>query len=469
MTRRAELEGKAQAKAYMEAKKQAELDDEARIRAEQEQKAREIAEILRSKVGGDDKAEARVVAREPRGKSFWIKLASLGVVVLIAIGVGLLHVIPLRGFGDKLEKGIAGWMHEERVSISNVKFTLFPTPHLKLEGMSAGKLLDVKISHGRAYVDLTSLLLGDRPSIGRLELENVAIVGDAPRRILSWGAVEGKTSAAHIEAIQLRSVKLETKPEFKPFDANLTFAKDGALRQARLSGEGKWNATIQPKEEQFEFTFNASNWELPVGVPVPIGTVAAKGVITADGLEMPDIDADVADGKIGGSLQATWKDGLRVVSDLSFTRVNVEPFLRPFTTAISVNGKMDGKFTVTLASADLASLAAKPQVQGSFRISDGWFSNTDLVAAMQSPDAGGRGVTKYTELGGEIVVADGRISYKSLNLQGGVLRASGAIDIAPSGALGGRLAVEIRSNVAQDRGTFAVSGTVARPVLRRGG
>ena len=207
----------------------------------------------------------------------------------------------------------------------------------------------------------------------------------------------------------------------------------------------------------------------PVRVPVPIGGLAAKGVITADGLEAQDIDADVADGKIGGTLQASWKDGLRVVSDLTFTRVAVEPFLRTFTTAISVTGKVDGKFTIGLASPDLASLMARPQMQGSFRVADGWFSNTDLVAAMQSPEAGGRGVTKFTELGGEIAAADGRISYKSLNLQGGVLRASGAVDVAPSGAVSGRLAVEIRSNVAQDRATFGVSGTVARPVLRRGG
>jgi hypothetical protein len=29
--------------------------------------------------------------------------------------------------------------------------------------------------------------------------------------------------------------------------------------------------------------------------------------------------------------------------------------------------------------------------------------------------------------------------------------------------------VELRSNIAQDRGAFGVSGTVARPMLRRGG
>ena len=69
----------------------------------------------------------------------------------------------------------------------------------------------------------------------------------------------------------------------------------------------------------------------------------------------------------------------------------------------------------------------------------------------------------------ELAVGDGRISYRALNLQGGVLRSAGAVDIAPNGTLAGRISVEIRSNVAQDRATFAVSGNVARPSLRRGG
>jgi hypothetical protein len=43
------------------------------------------------------------------------------------------------------------------------------------------------------------------------------------------------------------------------------------------------------------------------------------------------------------------------------------------------------------------------------------------------------------------------------------------VDLAPNGSLSGRLALEIRSQVAQDRGAFTVSGTVARPIIKRGG
>jgi hypothetical protein len=56
-----------------------------------------------------------------------------------------------------------------------------------------------------------------------------------------------------------------------------------------------------------------------------------------------------------------------------------------------------------------------------------------------------------------------------VNLQGGVLRGNGSFEIGQSSALSGRAVLEIRSQVAQDRGSFNLSGTVSRPIIRRGG
>jgi hypothetical protein len=469
MTRRAELEGKAQAKAYMQAKQQAELDEDTRIRTEQEQRAREIADVLRTRVEPDAESAAPAAKRRPRRKVNRVRNAAITLGAVFVLGVGVLHLVPLRGIADKLEKGIGGWLHEEHVSISSLKFSMIPSPHLKIEGFTIGKLLDVKATHGRVFVDIPTLFR-DKVVISALELESVSIAGEAPGRILSWGKVEGKSAAAEIESIRLRGVKLDVKPALAPFEASLSFAKDGAFRQAQLSGEGKWNATVRPRGTEYEVTFSARNWELPIGTPVPVSEVAAKGVLTADDLTVSEFEADVAEGKVNGTLHVAWRTGLRLSSDLSLARVRVEPFIRAFTRDVAATGKLEGNFAITAESDVLATLLAKPRVQGKFRLTDGSVSNADLVAAMQSADAAGRaGVTKFAELGGELAASDGRISYRALNLQGGVLRGGGAIDIAANGSLSGRLSVEIRSNVAQDHGSFAVTGTVAKPILRRGG
>jgi hypothetical protein len=97
-------------------------------------------------------------------------------------------------------------------------------------------------------------------------------------------------------------------------------------------------------------------------------------------------------------------------------------------------------------------------------------SNIDLVAVMQSDAAGSRaGVTKFAELTGEYTGAEHRAAYRNVSLQGGVLRGNGSWEIGQSSALNGRATLEIRSQVAQDRGSFNVTGTVSRPIIRRGG
>lgn len=468
MTRRAELEGKAQAKAYMEARVQAELDEEARIRAEQERKAREIADVLRTKVEPHPEEGPSPARRRARGKVNWVRNISVGVAALLVVGVGLLHVVPLRGFANKLERGLGGWLHED-VSISSLQFSLFPSPHLKFEGLAVGKALDAKSTHGRVYMDITGLL-GESMVVNALELENVSITGDAPRRILSWGRVEGRTKAAEIEMVRLRNVKLDVKPELRPFEATLSFNREGALRNAILSGEGKWSATIRPRDAEYDVTFNAREWELPMGAPVPVSDVTAKGVLTASDITFSEFEADALEGKVRGGLKVAWGPTVSLSSDLALENVRAEPLFRSFTRDIAVTGKVAGNFTLTAQSPALATLFAAPRVQGRFRLTDGSVSNADLVAAMQTQDAAGRaGVTKFAELSGDLAAVDGRLAYRNLNLQGGVLRGGGGIEVGANGALSGRLSVEIRSNVAQDRGGFTVSGTVARPILRRGG
>ena len=154
----------------------------------------------------------------------------------------------------------------------------------------------------------------------------------------------------------------------------------------------------------------------------------------------------------------------------SVEKLKVNELMAALTRDISVNGKLDGNFSISAESPALETLLRAPRTQGKFRIADGSFSNADLVAVMQSDAAGQRaGVTKFQELSGEVIAAEQRAAFRNLTLQGGVLRGNGTLDIGANSALNGRLSLEIRSQVAQDRGTFTIGGTVGKPSIRRGG
>ena len=110
-----------------------------------------------------------------------------------------------------------------------------------------------------------------------------------------------------------------------------------------------------------------------------------------------------------------------------------------------------------------------PTIAGSYTVKDGSVSNVDLVQAMRTEGGGRGGATKFAELAGGLTVANGELRYNKLKLQGGVILANGEVVVGANDQLGGRIGVELRSSVAQDRGSFGISGTVQKPTLKRGG
>ena len=185
---------------------------------------------------------------------------------------------------------------------------------------------------------------------------------------------------------------------------------------------------------------------------------------------MPEFEAGALDGKVTGSARVTWGSVINFESQLELARVSSRELVSAFTKDIAVNGRLDGSFTLTAEAPEVETLFKAPRAQGRFRIGEGSISNIDLVAVMQSDTAGQRaGVTKFAELTGEFGKAETRASFQKVNLQGGVLRGLGSIDVGANSSISGRLALEIRSQIAQDRGAFNVSGTVSRPIVRRGG
>jgi hypothetical protein len=473
MAKRAEIEGKAQARAYMEAKVKAEQDEDDRIRAEQARKAREIAQVLRTRVDADEDAPSAAPSKR-RGRTRRGGLAKplfYGIALMFILAIGALHVIPMRPFAAKIERAMSGWLHDD-VSIASVTFRLLPTPHLRVENLAVGKLLDAKATHGDIYPDL-STLFGERLTINEVELNNVTLSGDAVRRITTWGTVEGKSAAGEIAAINLRNVRLDVKPAVDPFDASLLFNREGRLNSARLSGgAGRWTLAAKPSDKGLDLDFSARNWALPVGAAIPVSDVSMKGTLAGNEILVPEFEASALEGKVRGTLRVTWSPSgpVRLDSDLALAKVSAKDLIGSFTKDIAVTGKLDGNFTVTAEGANVATLLAAPRTAGKFKLTDGSISNVDLVAVMQSDTAGQRaGVTKFAELTGEYGSSEHRSSYRQVSMQGGVLRGNGAFEVGANSNITGRVLLEIRSQVAQDRGSFNLSGTISRPIIRRGG
>ncbi len=311
----------------------------------------------------------------------------------------------------KVEHALGRWLHDD-VSIASAKFWLVPTPHLRVENVAVGKLLDAKASVGKIYLDPLTIF-GDKLSINSLEFEGVTVSAEAVKRIPTWGNPEGKGEIGAVSAISLKNVKLEVKPSLDAFNADLSFDRKGEFRSARLVAP-TWSLSMKPGEGGIDLDLDLRNWILPARVAMPISSATLKGKWTGNEIVVPEFDGSAMDGKVSGTLKVSWAQGVRFESDLALARVSAKELVAAFTKDIAVTGRLDGNFQISSEGSSPETLFQSPRATGKFRIADGTVSNVDLVAVMQSDAAGQRaGVTKFGELTGEYTGAENRAAYRT--------------------------------------------------------
>ncbi len=468
-----------------ELRKKAEKKSRRDEEAEKAERAAQVARLreLREQAaiaGEENETEAKPRRRGPRKERHLLRWTAIGLVAMLVLAVALIQVIPLQAVNSRLEKSLASWVHDD-VSSSNLRVSLFPRPHLKLDQLALGKLLDAKASNGKIYMDLTAIF-GDRFIIDTIELSGVSVSAEALARAPQWGAAAGPGTTIEIGRIVLKDVKLEVAGvAVDAFDADLKFDKNGSLTKAALRAGSKWALDLSPdKTPAADGTVPAGAWAAeftaqgakpPLGPEFPISDLKAKGKLVGSEINFPQVEFKLLEGSGTGSFRADWKQGINFSADMKVQKIKMDEMAALFTRNVGMSGRMEGEFSVSASAPTLGAILDRPRVTGNFMLKDGSISNIDLVQAMRSPDSGGRGgQSKFTELIGQLNVADGVIRYEKLKFTGGVLLANGTVVVGyDKGALSGNIVSEIRSKVAQDRAAFGLSGNVARPTLKRGG
>ena len=462
------------------AEEKSRADEEAEQRQRDAQVAR-LKELAEQREHADQNPASSVPKKrdrkKPGGALRWL---ITGVIALVVLAVVLVQVIPLGAVNLRLAKSLAQWLHDD-VSSGSLKLALFPRPHVKIENLTLGKAYDAKATSGKLYMDLATLF-GDRFVIDTLELTEVNIAADALPRALRWADAEGRGKGIEIGKIILRSVKINVNGvALEDFDADLKLDKTGKIVQASARArDGKWNFDVSPNKpvagdvtagtavtDPWAVEFSARGMNLPMGTPIPLSSLSAKGTMSDSGMVFPQVEAKFFEGSASASLKISWKQGVAFNGELAIEKLKVDQLTQVFTRDISLSGKLEGKFAFSGEAATVGALLDKPSIQGNFEVKDGTVGNVDLVQVMRSPGSVG-GQSKFTELTGQLRVSDGIIRYEKLKLVGGVLLANGNVNVAlANSTLSGAVTSEIRSSVAQDRASFSVGGKVSRPALRR--
>jgi AsmA-like C-terminal region len=510
VSERKRIEREAEERIAYERRAREKAEEKARLEEEAEamQRAHQVARLKELREHNERAEQQRLVEernkpKKPRAKFNWLRWGSLGTIGAIALAAIALHIVPLNAMNTRLEKALAEYLHDD-VSIGSLHVGFLPRPHLKVDQVNVGKLLDAKADQGKLYLEFSSLFK-DQFVIDNMELQGVTISQEALQRASSWVKTEGRGKAIAISTIKLNNVKIVTKGlTIDAFDGEIALNSGGAITSASArSRDGKWTLNVKPQdpalavaaapitlpvtgaappvapvavvlpaqpESQWALDFSARNIVMPMGAPIPVTSIDAKGTLSGQELNFNEFNALLLEGTATGKLRAEWKQTPNFTSNFTVQRIKVDKLAEIFTRDIALTGRLQGDFTASSTTASVGDFLAKPNIQGTYVVRDGAIGNIDLVQAMRTPDAGPRGgQSKFSELNGQLRASDGVTRFEKMRLTGGILFANGTINVAGGGAISGTVGSEIRSSVAQDRAQFSVSGTVARPVFKRGG
>ena len=441
-----------------------EEDKRARESEERSRKAKEEA-ILAAKTRGDmasgDSApqdrRAKALKRGPgvaaayrRQERNWGKPVTVALVVILGVALVALHVIPISTADyEKAAREALG----QPVRLGSGRVSLWRGVHYEFRDVRIGER--VRIAEVRAFPALDALF-EEKKIFKRVELEGAAVPQDVLGEALFARANGENFKLGRVLAKQL---KLEGPLPLPPLDVDVALDATGLPRVVSLAGPENLVANLSSKGAELEFEMSASSFTLPIAPALSLEQFGMKGTLTRRGMNISAWDGAALNGTVSGTAQVRWGGTWNVEGVVTARGINAAVFAP----ALLAEGRGGGTGRFWMTGAEPAKLASSGRLEGNFSVNKGVLGSFDLSSAIQTGGRQVSGRTRFTEMSGQATYNAGAVALRNVSIGAGALNAGASADIAQSGALSGRIVIDIRTSTQALRSILILGGTVKEP------
>src|SRR5467141_2673737 len=444
-----------------------EEDKRARESEERSRKAKE-EEILAAKTRGDMPAgdsslqdrRAKALKRGPgvaaayrRQERNWGKPVTITLLVILGTALGALHVIPISTADyEKAAREALG----QPVRVGSGRISLWRGVHYEFKDVRIGER--VRIAEARAFPALDALF-DEKKVFKRVELEGAAVPQDMLGEALFARANGENFTLGRVVAKQL---KLEGPLPLPPLDVDVVLDATGVPRVASLAGPENLVANLSSKGAELEFEMSATRFALPIAPALSLDQFGMKGTLTRRGMNISSWDGAALNGSVSGTAQVRWGSTWNVEGVVTARGINAAVFAP----ALLLEGRGEGTGRFWMTGAEPAKLGSGGRLEGSFTVNKGVLGSFDLSRAIQTGGRQVTGRTQFTEMNGQAIYNAGAVAQRNINIGAGALNAGASADIAQSGALSGRIVIDVRTSTQALRAILILGGTVKEPQVK---
>ena len=442
-----------------EEKRRAEAEERAKKAKEEEQLAVKATRAAafdaqqRAKRERDLMSRSTRVSGAHREKKGWGKPIAITLFLLLVVGVGVLHIMPI----DTLEYERAATDALGRpVKIGSARLSLFTGLQVRLSDVAIGD--GVRIAEVRAFPEYDALT-GPRKAFSRIEIERMKVDQESAGSALFARVKADNFSVGRIVARNLELTGPLALP--KGLEVEVVYDANGMVRTAVIRGPEALHAQLIPKGKATEVELTAASFAMPFAPEITLNKFSMKGNVTPQGLQVSEWDGSLLNGTVSGTATVRWGDSWTV--DGVLTARNL--YAAVFAPALISDGKAEGSGKFHMRG-EPGKLAAGARLDGSFTVTRGVLGSIDLSRAIQSQGKFATGRTQFNEMNGQATYDRGAVSVRNVTLAAGQLNAGASADIAENGALSGRIVADVRVASQNLRATLHLGGTVKEPQVR---
>jgi uncharacterized protein involved in outer membrane biogenesis len=396
----------------------------------------------------------------------WLKTLATMLVVLAGIAFVLPFVVPVKTYIPALQQ-LASERLQEPVAITHLKFALLPLPSATAEGILIGKEQDIRIGAVTVRPDLLSLL-GKVKVLRAVEVEGLTVDKALLDRLPKWTKPEPGPKTVLVRRVEARDVVLALEGfRWGPLRAEVNLDAAGVKAIEAGTEDRRLTVKLTPDGEAYQVDIQAKHWSPPVKPALEFDELAARGMLTASALDLPQIEGTLYGGELHGKSRVEWENGFRIKGSAHTTGVEIGPIVRLMTQSASVSGKLRADGGYSLAARNPSQLADSLRASFKFAVNKGVLYNFDLASAVRSLAREGTrgGQTSFNELSGTVNLVGKNTQLRDLKVASGLLQAHGNVDIAASKKLSGTVNVEMKGTASLVSVPLQVAGTIQNPVL----
>ena len=430
----------------------------ARKREKEEARERARAEATAQAAEAREKTEARPAPAVHRTPVNWGRPAALGLFLILALGLVLVHFVSFDGYIPQFEK-LAGAHMQQPVKIKALHLSLVPQPHWRLDGVAVGNEGQLAAAQVIAVPELGSIF-SDQKVFTSIELESPVLSEDGLLGLL-FGKPAGQDF--RVASVIAKNGKLDSKTFILPaLEAKIAFGEDGAWQKIALETPDRKTSLLLRKEgEGARLEFETNAFSPRFNPSFVLENFVAQGEIRRGELRLSELKGGIYGGYLSGNASLKWGADWNLGGEI---KVRAMDPVR-FAPGLFEEGKLEGKAAYSMRAKSYDELFAAPRLEGSFEIRKGTLLGVDLGRFLQGGEMGGK--TGFAELSGSFVREADKTQLRQVHLVAGPVSAGGSADAHAGKRLSGRFTVELKSPVAHARANLALSGTLGEPRFSR--